>query len=170
MLHKSNSDSFDRIYDILEKSFPPDELRPYIEQASLLLDMRYSILSETQNGKIAAFFAIWEFDTFIFIEHFATHPDFRNLGLGSQMLRELTEISKKPLCLEVEPPDCDVSRRRIEFYKRNGFHLNHYHYMQPPISKGRKTIPLMIMTSPSPITESEFENIKATLYSEVYKV
>lgn len=170
MLLKSDIKNFDRIYEILELSFPPDERRPYLEQAELFNDTRYSMLTATENGSIAAFMATWEFESFVFVEHFAAHPDFRNLGLGSRMLRELIEKTDKPICLEVEPPEGDITRRRIDFYKRNGFFLNSYSYMQPPISKGKNEIPLMIMTSGGQISETEFNTIKNTLYKEVYKI
>ena len=41
--------------------------------------------------------------------------------------------------------------------------------MQPPISKGRQPIPLLIMTSGDIISEARFEEMKKTVYREVYK-
>ena len=63
-----------------------------------------------------------------------------------------------------------MKKRRIGFYERNGFFLNEYPYVQPPISQGRKPVPLMIMTSGAAISEKEFEEIRNTLYKEVYKI
>ena len=74
------------------------------------------------------------------------------------------------ICLEVELPDCEIAKRRIEFYKRNGFFLNEYPYEQPAITKGRKPLPLMIMTSGSEITKDRFDDIKVLLYKCVYQV
>lgn len=155
---------FDAIYKIMEESFPEDERRPYDEQKALLLDSRYSI-----SGENGGFIATWEFDDFIFIEHFAVDKNMRNSGLGSRMLKEFLETSKKPVCLEVEPPDTEMAKRRIGFYERNGFFLNEYDYFQPPISKGKKIVPLMIMTSGEKVTKEAFERIRDTLYKEIYK-
>ena len=74
------------------------------------------------------------------------------------------------ICLEVEFPDNEISRRRIGFYERNGFVLNNYPYIQPPISEGRNPVPLKIMTTDKGITEEQFNKIRALLYKYVYNV
>lgn len=154
----------DAIYKIMEESFPEDERRPYDEQRALLLDSRYSIYEED-----GGFIATWEFDEFVFVEHFAVDKNKRNSGLGGKMLKEFLELSHKPICLEVEMPDTEIAKRRISFYERNGFFLNEYDYFQPPISKGKKIVPLMIMTSGEKVTKEVFEKIRNTLYKEIYK-
>ena len=85
------------------------------------------------------------------------------------MLEEVCGLYDKIICLEVEPPEDEITRRRVGFYQRNHFFFNSYHYMQPSISKGRKEIPLFIMTYGRPVSKSEFEVIKILLYKEVYK-
>lgn len=162
MLKKT--DDFDSVYKIMEKSFPCDERRPYDEQKELLKETRYNIFEES-----GGFIATWEFDEFVFIEHFAVAEEKRNSGIGSKILTEFLEMSQKLVCLEVEPPSTEMSRRRIAFYERNGFSLNEYDYFQPPISKGKNIVPLMIMTSGRKIAKEEFEKIRDTLYNEVYK-
>ena len=37
------------------------------------------------------------------------------------MLQELVKQYQKPICLEVELPEDELTRRRIGFYERNGF-------------------------------------------------
>lgn len=162
MLIKTNN--FDSVYRIMEESFPTDERRPYLEQKSLLLDPRYSIYED--NG---GFLCVWEFDEFIFIEHFAVDKQKRNSGIGSKLLAEFLENSEKLVCLEVEPPDTEIAKRRIGFYERNGFFLNEYDYFQPPISKGKNIVPLMIMTSGKKIPKGVFDKLRDTLYKEIYK-
>ena len=41
--------------------------------------------------------------------------------------------------------------------------------MQPSITQGRESIPLRIMTSGGAVSEQEFNDIVALLYSEVYQ-
>jgi len=154
----------DTVYKIMIESFPTDERRPYDEQKSLLSDSRYAIYGEDYG-----FIATWEFDDFIFIEHFAIEKSQRNSGLGSRILKEFLETSKKPVCLEVEPPDTEMAKRRIGFYERNGFFLNEFDYFQPPISKGKNIVPLMIMTSGEKVSKKAFKKIRDTLYKEIYK-
>lgn len=160
---------FDRVFDIMEQSFPPDERRPKPEQLALLDDPAHSIYILPQNGDIAAFITVWRLDGFAFIEHFAVAPAMRCGGTGSLMLRELIPALGCRVCLEVEPPLNELTRRRIGFYERSGFTLNGYPYMQPPISEGKAPVPLMIMTTGGGISEREFEFVRDEIYCKVYQ-
>lgn len=169
MIEKLKIQNFDDIYALLKTSFPCDEYRAYDEQKSLLENPAYSIYvmyDEFQN--IKAFIAVWKFDKFAYIEHFVVNNEFRNCGIGTNILKEIVELLGKTVCLEVEPPETEMASRRINFYKRNNFFLNEYPYIQPPMSKGKKAIPLFVMTLGSKVDEKIFEEIKCTLYTEVY--
>lgn len=170
MLEKMKKSDFPIVYNIMEQSFPRDECRPYDEQPALMNLPEYQIYiaRDAVTTAIKAFLAIWDFEEFVFIEHFAVAPEFRNTGLGLKMLGEIVARFAKPICLEVEPPEDSLTCRRIAFYQRNGFFLNDYPYMQPPIAEGRNAIPLMIMTYGSTVSEAEFETIKRVLYTRVY--
>ncbi len=170
MLDKLNTNDFEKIYRLMEISFPEDEYRSYEEQVELLNNPLYSVyVFYSESRSIKAFISIWEFEEFAYIEHFAVDPDYRNGGIGAKVLNELSAQIKKMICLEVEPPENEISRGRIGFYQRNNFFLNEYPYMQPPYSKGKKAIPLLVMTTGSKINRLSFEHIKDVLYSEVYK-
>lgn len=165
MIERMKREYFDKVYGIMEQSFPVDERRPYDEQKKLIDNTAYSIYV---TPFFDAFIATWEFDDFIFIEHFAVDSARRNAGVGSKMLTEFFEMQEKTVCLEVELPDTELAKRRIGFYERNGFFLNEYEYFQPPISKGKKIVPLMIMTSKGKADEDTFKKIRNILYKEVY--
>ena len=126
-------------------------------------------VNKDDNGEINAFIALWNFDGFVFIEHFAVSQTVRNCGIGSNILNSVKSITDKIICLEVEIPKGEFEKRRVAFYERNGFFLNEYDYTQPPISQGKNLVPLMIMTSGRKINNCEFENIKQKLYKVVYK-
>ena len=170
MIEQIKIDRFDEMYEIMSNSFPTDEFRPYDEQKELFLIERYKVYGNIEDGKLSSFIATWDFEDFVFIEHFATSPVFRNMGLGEKMLKHLASTLQKRLCLEVEPPKEDIQKRRIAFYSRNGFFLNTFPYIQPPISKGKAPVPLMIMTTSGYVSEGEFLSIKNTLYREIYKI
>lgn len=167
MIKIMDNKSFDSVYSIMEKSFPTDEIRPYNEQRELLFEERYRVYVYGDEPK--GFIGTWEFDEFVFIEHFAVDETFRNSGLGSIMLNEFLSLQKKTVCLEVECPDTEIAERRIGFYERNGFFLNEYDYYQPPISKGKNIVPLMIMTSKGKVTKEVFKRMRNTLYQKVYR-
>ena len=171
MIEKLVQGDFDKIFDFMEISFPSDEYRNYEEQKALLDDPFYQlyVLKNSDNNSIKAFFAVWEFEDFAFIEHFAVNPEARNGGIGAKLLNKMIDFLGKAICFEVEPPIDELTTRRIDFYQRNGCFLNHYPYMQPSISKGKKAIPLLIMTSGKAITEDEYKRYKTVLYSAVYK-
>lgn len=164
MLQRINETDFPEIYRIMQASFSDDEYRPYDEQLALFEEPEYRIYYMP-----AGFLAVWEFESFIYIEHFAVDPALRNSGTGSAMLQELVKQYQKPICLEVELPEDELTRRRIGFYERNGFVFNEYPYIQPPISKGKSPVPLRIMTYGEAITRETFEAMKNVLYRSVYK-
>ena len=164
MLQRINETDFPEIYRIMQASFSDDEYRPYDEQLALFEEPEYRIYYMP-----AGFLAVWEFESFIYIEHFAVDPALRNSGTGSAMLQELVKQYQKPICLEVDLPEDELTRRRIGFYERNGFVFNEYPYIQPPISKGKSPVPLRIMTYGEAITRETFEAMKNVLYRSVYK-
>lgn len=172
MLEVMHRNEFNQVFSIMESSFPIDERRLYEEQKELLNDPMYRIYVLRDNGKnvLKAFIAIWQFTDFAFVEHFAVNQAYRNQGLGALILHEIVQSLSSQICLEVEFPETDFAKRRIEFYKRNGFFLNEYPYIQPPISKGRNPLPLILMTSKEGISPERFAVIKDSIYRVVYKV
>lgn len=171
MLRKLERNDFDKIFEIMEKSFPKDEYRTYEGQKALLEEKPYTIYILTgEQDIIKGFIAVWEYDEFGFVEHLAVDPQYRNEGLGSIMLKETSKMLSKMLCLEVELPETEISQRRIGFYRRNGFFLNEYPYIQPALAEGQEPVPLLIMTTQKELDIDEFIDVKTLLYSKVYKV
>ena len=112
----------DSLYHLLEQSFPADEFRDYGGQRALFAHPRYHPCGlRDERGDVKALLTVWDFDTFVYIEHFAVSPAARNSGIGSALLQQVTAPMQKPVCLEVELPESDITRRRIGFYRRNGF-------------------------------------------------
>ncbi len=171
VLRNISVDEFDAVYDIMEKSFPEDEYRSYDEQKMLFSKSEYDIyVVDGDDSTLKAFVAVWGFDDFAFIEHLAVNPACRNAGIGASILAAVKEKTGKRICLEVELPENDIARRRIGFYTRNGFSLNEYNYIQPPMSAGKNPVPLFIMTTDGAVEERRFEYIKDKLYEKVYNV
>lgn len=162
-------EKFDDFFKLMEESFPVDEYRNYENQKSLFDIPEYKVYSLFCDDKVLkAFIALWQFEDFVFIEHFAVNQKYRNCGVGSEFLQEIVNKFDLPVCLEVELPDTDIAKRRIGFYERNNFSLNHYDYTQPAMGKEKKTIPLLIMTTRGKIDKEQFAKIKSTLYKKVY--
>ena len=172
MPEKMRDDEFDAVFAIMEQSFPKDEYRPYEEQRALLADPRYTLyVHRAKGGEVDAFLAVWQFEAFAFLEHFAVLPEFRGAGIGSEMLQEFIENRKANgglIFLEAEPITDDITARRIAFYKRNGFFVNDYDYCQPAFSPSLPAVPLKIVTYGREITKEEFNKVKRCVYVEVY--
>ncbi len=160
---------FDEIFAILEDSFYESEYRTYDQQKALLDKSYYNVFIKEENGKILGFIMNWTFDTFCFIDHFAISKEYRNKGLGSTILQEFISQVNVPVVLEVENDDSELSLRRIEFYKRNGFYLSDCIYMQPPFKPNLDAVELRMMSTVKLNTEEYLEN-KKIVFKEVYKV
>lgn len=169
-LEQFKKQDFEEIYRIMEESFPIEERRNRCGQEKIIDEPSYYLYGCRAQGKIAAFFAVWQFETFSFIEHFAVEKGSRNGGIGAGLLKQLLEIIKQPVILEVELPEDALKTRRIHFYERNGFALNGYDYVQPAMSKEGKAIPLLLMSYPAALPEEHYHKVRDTLYRMVYHV
>lgn len=161
---------YDKIFEIIQQSFPENEYRIYEEQLELLDNNNYNIIFKKENNQIVCFIAYWEFDNFIFIEHFAVSKSNRNAGVGTTFLKKFLSECDKKVILEVELPIEEFAKKRIEFYKRIGFCENQYPYIQPALRKTSLPLPLKLLSYQNPIDEEEYLLIKDTLYKNVYKV
>lgn len=90
----------------------------------------------------------------------------RGSGIGAEILR-LLAAEGPPLLLEVEHPKGpgSIEQRRIEFYRRNGFRLLDYDYVQPPYAPGLPSVPLLLMSTDPALDPALAAR---TLHREVY--
>lgn len=159
---------FEKIYTILSSSLPQCEMRSKEKQRQLLSDDRYHIITAEDNGEIVGFIALWKLTGVYFIEHFAVDNTKRNCGIGAGLLEYCINVFA-PVVLEVEPENSSPeARRRIGFYKRNGFAYNDYEYYQPPMQDGFDLLPLKIMSYPDILDVNDFEKVRSILYREIY--
>ncbi len=161
---------FDKIFEIMDEAFPNNEMRTYEEQKKLLSNERYHIYKEYSNGKIIGFLAYWDLENCLFLEHLAVDKNFRGHGTGANIILNNIKNVNKPVFLEVELPTTDLAARRINFYKRLGFFLNEFTYVQPALRKNEKSQNLFIMSYKKPISEQEFIKYKNEIYKNVYNL
>lgn len=170
MFERITEETFEDIFPLLEEAFPETELRTKADQKALLQEPCYRLYGvKGAMESYLAVFAIWEIETFLYIEHFAVKKEYHNRGYGGALLDNLLEEKGKPVVLEVEPPKDALTRRRVGFYQRHGFAFNGYPYLQPPMRKGHGMLPLRLMTWPGGIDEETYERYKDRLYRIVYK-
>ena len=114
-LRVAKTEEFDKIFSILENSFPPDEYRTYEGQKFLWNHPKYTVyvIPDDESDCIKAFITVWKFEDFAFIEHFAVNPFYRNQGLGSLILHEILNLLQCQICLEVELPKTDFAKDEL---------------------------------------------------------
>ncbi|UUX34951.1 GNAT family N-acetyltransferase [Fundicoccus culcitae] len=154
----------------MEASFPREEYRSVEEQLALFSRPEYQVYGYLSEQVLAAFLAIWDGPSFVFLEHFAVDERFRGGGLGSKLLLEWLELDgqTKPVILEIEPPVNEIQKRRAAFYERNGFVLSNWSYEQPALSDDKEPVPVVLMTYPKVISEQLFTEVKDWVFEQVY--
>lgn len=169
-LKVTDSKEFNEAWNIYKNSFPSDERRTLKSQQELIKNNQYSFFKVTKDEALVAIIAIWNFQDFLFIEHLAAKKEMRGKGIGTELLKEYLSKSKKQIVLEVERPKNEIANKRIEFYKKIGFKLNDFDYIQPSYGIDKKPIPLLLMTYPKRISDSEFQSIRKKLHTIVYEL
>lgn len=167
---KTTDPKYPFVEKLLISSFPVDERRDLPGQRrNTDSNTDFTLLLAEDDGTPVGFFTIWNFSSFSYGEHFATSPDFRNKGYGRKILQLILDRLCHPLVLEVELPGNDLARRRIDFYRRNGFVLADRHpYTQPPYRDGGTPLPMHLMVYNPKKTDIDLNKITATLHTRVY--
>lgn len=168
--NKSDLEFIEKLYI---ESFPRNERRPILELHHLMEEeSRFSVflLEEKKENTRIGFITYWNLETFIFIEHFAISPEQRNGGYGQKAVQELINQTSLPLVGEIELPTIsEFAGRRVKFYEKQGFKVWNLPYNQPPYEEGFNPIPMLPITYRDLDFPSNFDVVRNTIYSEVYK-
>lgn len=155
---------------IYHDSFPPDERREWHELLELIYHSDFNFYCITNNTDPVGLITLWEWAEFTFIEHFAIDKTFRAQGIGSEVINQLKKEKSTKIILETEEPTTDLATRRIAFYTSLGFQTCEEEYYQPPYSKDKKAVKMLLMNYPDKIAKTEFTTIRSKLYKEVYQI
>lgn len=103
---RATENEFQKIFEITDKSFPDEEMRPYEKAKDLFFNNKNYVIHgiKDESGEVLAFINVWELGDFIFFENFAVEPKARNKGVGGLLLEEVLKTYQKDAILEVEPP------------------------------------------------------------------
>lgn len=166
-LHNIDGEDYRFAEKLLVDSFPSDEYRSLDQWRSYVsahpLFTLYLIMDDHMRAGIIS---IWHFTDFRYVEHFATDAALRGKGYGAEVLKSIIAADDKPVVLEVEMPDNEISRRRIAFYERSGFVILPGHYVQPPYKAGCSALPMLIMATQK--QPGLFDAAVDTLRKDVY--
>lgn len=170
-IYTSDIQHYKFMEELLINSFPPEEYRQ-LEELREFTDRTGNFHNNIIfNDELPiGFITYWDFKHFYYIEHFATNPVLHNGGYGKRTLEYLCDNLQRPIVLEVERPLEEMAKRRIKFYQRHGFKLWENNYHQPPYKPGDEYLPMYLMVHGALDEKRDFEEVKQTLYTEVYKV
>ena len=156
---------------LLHTAFPPDERRDDDQQRAYTdRNDKFRCYLIRDIHRPVGLLTAWQFEEFVYIEHFAIHEGMRNKGYGKQALQVFLQQTELPVVLEVEMPRVkgDITHRRIAFYRRQGFSLRRMPYRQPPYRSGDKWLPMKLMSYGKVKWLRIAELVRDTIYSEVY--
>lgn len=157
---------------LYESAFPAEERRPTAAWTQLVEQSRqFRVMAYAAADRLTGFISYWDFNDFVYVEHFAVSTQERNRGWGAQIFKLLQkEIGWRPVVLEVETPDTPMAARRIGFYERLGLVLSNVPYMQPPYRKGDDWFPLLLMSTDNAFLSANATRVKREIHTKVYGV
>ncbi|MEG1717464.1 MAG: GNAT family N-acetyltransferase [Bacteroidales bacterium] len=171
-------EDIDFIYSIYTQSFPVQERRSREQLEAETVHPKACVGIISVDKKEVGLFIYWDMDEFIYAGHFAVNPLYRGQKIGERFLSCFLKQLPCPVILEVEPPENEISCRRIAFYERLGLHLFPCDYKQPPYNKNESSVPLYLMEAPAHtvsyqvdaklLLTQNYASIVAKLHKEVY--
>ena len=165
-LSDQNIHLYERAYGLYQASFPIEERRDEAEQNRALTKDAYHFDLIMDEDNLIGVMLYWEREEFVFLEHFTTFPDLRGQGYGAQALGLLKE-KNKPILLEIEPPVDEMTQRRYEFYKRNGFVMNPYYHIQAKYHLGDEDLELKILSFPQVLPKELYRSFYEYMTREI---
>lgn len=156
-LRKATKTDMDSVKGLYEGSFPIEERRPWedLETRALDGDPFFSLRVVEDAGRVVGFITTWRLPMALYVEHFAVDASMRGRGLGGEIIDKLVASTDQPVLLEVELPENEMARRRIEFYRRHGFDtIDGVDYIQPPYTRNLPEVPMLLMST-RPIDDIE---------------
>ena len=164
--------SIDQAIALYTEAFPKIERRPVAQWLDLWQTCNhFRIIEILSDDVFAGFISYWDFEDFIYIEHFATSKSLRGNGIGGKAIDTFKQSCQgKPVVLEVEMPTDDISKHRIAFYNKHGFTLSELPYMQPAYRPCDDPIELRIMSTDPVFTTKWFDKVTGTIHRHVYGV
>ncbi len=151
-------------------SFPDVERRAFPLFKELVdHEPRFKVYALLNEDRYIGFISAWQFETFVYVEHFAIDEGARNGGFGGMAMKRFVEENDDPIVLEVELPEDEICRRRVGFYERLGFQLDDHYYLQPPYREREEWIPMRLMWIGGIDLKSQYDFVKQHIYQYVYQ-
>lgn len=168
-LANKNSPLYEAFRNVYRVSFPIYEQRTEIQQEDAFSSSHYHLDCYMQSDCFVGFIAYWAFDRYVYVEHFAIHPELRGGGFGGKILTTLISNENKRVILEIDPIADEVSSARMRFYQSYGFSENSYPHIHPAYREEYPGHNLIVMTTRGYMTESEYTLFLTDLRTVIMK-
>lgn len=164
-----NHPYFEEAFSLYEASFPFFERRAREDQVRALSDKEYSFnIIKNPEGEMLGILLYWDNADFFYIEHLAVNLEKRGQNIGTRTLSHLKSVVNKPIILEIDPPNDDISIKRKSFYLRGGFTYTDKMYTHYSYRKTAQAHDLHIMSYPA-ISGALFNTFKQYINSNIMK-
>lgn len=152
--------AFEELY---RNSFPPFEQRTEEQQIDAFSSPYYHLNVYRKNESLIGFISYWDFNTYLYIEHFAIHNRHRGKEYGHTLLKEFVQEGNKIVILEIDPVVDEISAARFRFYQKCNFYENPYNHIHPPYREEFPGHALRILTTGRTITDDEYQRFRSEL-------
>ena len=167
----ANDPVLDQVEQTYNEAFPEAERRDFaLVRRLIAVEPAFQLRVFYRERTYVGFLSNWQFEGFRYVEHFAIDPSARNGGIGGEALRLFLSLQEDAVVLEVELPEDELTRRRVGFYERQGFHLDSQRYIQPPYRSGGPSLELRLMSYGFLDLTQRFAEVRDALYQKVYGV
>lgn len=139
---------------IYRSAFPAKERWHEERYAEALADPLFEADAIRIGDRMAGLLFHWQAGPFRYVEHLAVDPALRGQQVGSRALEALGERFDR-LVLEIDPPEDEISVRRLHFYERSGFVANPWHYLHPSFRRPFEPHRLVLLSRPAPLGNDE---------------
>lgn len=138
-------------------AFPVKEIRSEADHLRALDDPAFEADGIWLGETFAGLLYFWKHKEWHYIEHLAIDPELRGHRIGSRALEAFCR--GKQVILEIDPPEDEISIRRLHFYQRLGFVENPHPYLHPSFQQPFETHRLVLLSYPRAIENDEAREI-----------
>lgn len=163
----------EQVLKLYQDSFPAHERRSNTTQQLAFSDKasRNMVVTD-EDGRLQAIVFYWTYGNVVYVEFLAVNPEMRGRSIGSAVMKQLMSLYPDKLTvLEIEPPEDEMTIRRLHFYERLGFVLNPQPYVHPSYCTGEAAHShrLSIMSHGRLLDDSEFDTFTAFVRNTILK-
>ncbi len=153
-IDQSDTERWNKVWDLYESSFPTAEKRREKDHIRAINNPQFFPMSAWEGNELIGIVFYWEWSSYRYLEYLAVNTELRGKSFGSQLLRHLCDKGHT-IILEIDPLVNEISVRRLQFYERAGYTLTPYRYMHLPYRLETEIQELLILSYPQMITKEQ---------------